>query len=179
MLKKVFILSLILGFAFLEARVSNIFAEQIAENKKYNQTIRKFMAQSYKMTRLVHKSYAHAVFPSVYKGGLVFGYAQGEGRAYIRGGIWTGNVNISQYTVGAQLGGSSYSEIIFFKTREAFETFKLGQLEVSAQSSLVLFAGVSADMNFDKDVQIYTLSNGGIMIEGTTGTQVFEYTQKP
>lgn len=179
MRKVLFLLALILSTTFLQARVNNMFAEQIAENKKYNKTIKEFMAQSYKMKNLVHKSYAHAVFPSIGKGGLVFGYASGEGRAYIRGGIWTGNVSITQYTIGAQVGGSVYSEIIFFRTRESFERFKKGEVEDSTQGSLVLFGGVSGNVNFDKDVEVYTISQGGFMLEGSTGTQVFEYTQKP
>jgi len=179
MFKKLLILSLVLGSFSLEARVNNMFAEELEKNKLYNNTIRKFMSQNYKMKNLVHDSYAHVVFPSIVKGGLVFGYASGEGRAYVRGGIWTGNVNMTQYTFGVQVGGSSYSEIIFFKNREAFERFKKGELENSTQGSLVLFAGVSGDVDFDKGVEVYTLSNTGMMLEGSTGAQVFEYTQKP
>ncbi|PHR56191.1 MAG: hypothetical protein COA44_08860 [Arcobacter sp.] len=179
MRKIIFLLVLMLSTTYLQARVNNMFAQQIAENKKYNNTIREFMAQSYKIKNLVHDSYAHVVFPSIIKGGLIFGYASGDGRAYYRGGRWTGNVSITQYTFGVQVGGSSYSEIIFFKTREAFERFKLGEVEDSTQGSLVLFTGVSGDVNFDKDVEVYTLSKGGLMLEGSTGAQVFEYTQKP
>jgi len=177
MLKKLLILSAVLGLSLLEAKSNNMFAEQIAKNKLYNKTIRTFMSKSHKMKNLVHNSYAHVVFPSIYKGGLVLGYASGEGRAYYRGGMWTGTVSISQYTIGAQVGGSSYSEIIFFKNHAAFERFKLGKIEDSTQSSLVIFGGISGDVNFDKDVQVFTLSNGGLMIEGSTGTQVFKYTQ--
>ena len=179
MFKRLLILSVVLGLTFAQAKVNDMFAEEIKTNKTYNDTIRRFMAESHKMKKLVHESYAHVVFPSIYKGGLVLGYASGQGRAYVRGGMWTGNVSITQYTVGAQLGGASYSEIIFFKTRDAFENFKLGKMEDSTQSSLVLYKGVSGDVNFDKNVEVYTLSNAGLMLEGTTGAQVFEYTQKP
>lgn len=179
MLKKLLILSAVLGLCFLEAKVDNMFAEEIAENKKYNDTIREFMDQNYKMKKRVHESYAHAVFPTVGKGGLLFGYASGDGRVFMRGGIWRANVSLTQYTFGAQLGGSVYSEIIFFKTRESFERFKKGELEDSTQSSLVLFSGISGDVNFDKDVEVFTISQGGMMLEGSTGAQVFEYLQKP
>lgn len=179
MLKKLFVFCLLLTVSVLEARVNDMFAEEKAENLRYNKTIRSFMKNNEHITSLVHKSYAHVVFPSIGKGAAVFGYASGEGRAYVRGGIWTGNVSVTQYTVGLQVGGSAYSEIIFFKTREAFERFKLGEVEDSTQVSIVPFySGLSGDINFDDDVEVYTSSRGGLMLEASTGTQVFEYMQK-
>ncbi len=179
MFNKIIFLSLILLLTTLEARVKDIFAEEKAENARYNKTIRAFMSQSQRMTDLVLKSYAHAVFPSIGKGGLLFGYAYGEGRAYYRGGIWTGNVAVSQYSFGVQLGGEAYSEIIFFKTRDAFEAFKKGGWEDSTQASVVPFvSGLSADVNFADDVEVYTSSKGGFMLDASTGAQTFEYTQR-
>jgi len=180
MLKKVLFISLVVLVPFLEARVNNMFKEEIKINQEYTKTIKHFMGMSPRMTQLVHKSYAHVVFPTIGKGSLVFGYASGEGRAFIRGGIWTGNVSMTQYTVGAQFGGSAYSEIIFFKTRAAFERFKLGEWEDSNQLSVVPFySGLSADVNFDDNIEVYTSSKAGFMLEASTGAQSFEYYQKP
>lgn len=179
MIKKLFVLSLIVSVTLVQARVNDMFAEEKEENLRYNTTIRAFMKNNKKITNLVYKAYAHVVFPNIIKGGAVLGYAGGDGRAYYRGGIWTGNVSMSQYTIGAQAGGSAYSEIIFFKTREAFERFKKGGLEDSTQLSLVPFySGLSADVNFDDDVLVYTSSKGGLMLEATTGLQSFEFLQK-
>jgi len=180
MKKVLLLLSLLICVSVLQARVNDMFAEEIETNKRYNDTIRAFMGQSKKMTNLVHQSYAHAVFPTIGKGSLLLGYASGEGRIFHRGGIWTGNVNVTQYSIGAQVGGSAYSQIIFFKTREAFERFKLGEIEDSTQFSLVPFySGISADVNFDKDVEVYTSMKGGFMLDASTGTQVYEYLPKP
>jgi len=179
MLKKLFLLGLMLSVTLTHARVNDMFAEEKEENLRYNTTIRAFMKNNEKITDLVHNAYAHVVFPTIFKGGAVLGYAWGDGRAYYRGGMWTANVRMTQYTIGAQLGGSAYSEIIFFKTREAFEAFKKGGLEDSTQLSLVpLYSGLSADVNFDDDVLVYTSSKGGLMLEATTGLQSFEYLQK-
>ena len=179
MLNKLILLTLVFFSLSLQARVNDIFAEEKAENLRYNKTIRAFMSESKRMTNLVHSSYAHVVFPSIGKGGAVLGYAYGEGRAYIRGGIWTGNVSVTQYSIGLQLGGQAYSEIIFFKTREAFEEFKRGGLEDSTQASLVPFiSGLSTDMNFADDVEVYTSSKGGFMLDASTGAQSFEFIQK-
>ena len=179
MCKKSFLFSLLLLLSTLEARVSDEFVEQRAEDLRYNKSIRAFMHDNKRMTHLVHNSYAHIVFPSIGKGGAVLAYAYGEGRAYLRGGIWIGDVSVSQYSIGVQAGGQAYSEIIFFKTYEAFEEFKKGGLVNSTQASLVPFvSGLSGDVNFADDVEVYTSSTGGFMLDASTGAQSFEYLQR-
>ena len=179
MFKKLFSFGLLLLATLLDARIVDIFAEEKAENLRYNKTIRAFMKENQHITRLVYDSYAYVAFPSISKGGALLGAAYGEGRAYIRGGIWTGDVTVTQYTIGLQIGAQAYSEIIFFKTRDAFELFKKGGFEDSTQSSLVPFySGLSGDVNFADDVEVYTSSTGGLMLEASTGAQLFEYTQK-
>ena len=179
MLNKLILFLLILTLTSLEARRNDMFAKEKAENLRYNKTIRAFMHKNKHITDLVYNAYAYVAFPSIVKGGVLFGYAHGEGRAYLRGGVWTGNVTISQYSVGLQAGGQVYSEIIFFKTLEAFEAFKKGGLEESTQVSLTPFiSGLSADVNFDKDVEVYTSVKGGLMLDASTGTQSFEYKKR-
>lgn len=179
MYKKILLLGLVFLLSTLEARVKDRFAEEKAENLRYNTTIRAFMHNNKRITDLVYKAYAHVVFPSIGKGGAILGYAHGEGRAYFRGGIWTGNVTVSQYSIGLQVGGQAYSEIIFFKTHEAFEKFKKGGTVNSTQASLVPFvSGLSGNVNFADDVEVYTSSIGGFMLDASTGAQSFEYTEK-
>jgi len=179
MCKKILLLSLILFLSTAQSRSKNMFEEEKAENLRYNKTIRAFMAESKYMTDLVHKSYAYVVFPSIGKGGVIFGYASGEGRAFMRGGIWAGNVSVSQYSFGLQVGGQAYSEIIFFDSREAFELFKTDGFFNSTQASLVPFvSGISGDVNFTEGVQVYTSAKGGFMLDASTGAQDFEYTQR-
>ena len=179
MLKKLFIFSLLVILTSLDARTNDFIKNQMDQDLQYNETIRSFMKDNKRISKLVYKAYASVVFPSITKGAAVFGYASGDGRAYFRGGVWTGNVQMSQYSVGVQVGASNYSEIIFFRTREAFERFKLGEYEDSNQVSLVPFySGLSADKNFDEGVEVYTSSSGGLMLEASTGTQVFSYLPK-
>jgi len=159
----------------LEARQTEVYDKEQAENLRYNKTIRAFMKDNKKITAMVNKSYAYVVFPSIGKGGVVLGGAYGEGRAYRRG-MWVGNVSVTQYTIGLQVGGQAYSEIIFFMSRDAFRAFKKGGFEASTQSSLVPFySGISGDVNFSKDVHVFTSSTGGLMLEASTGTQEFTY----
>jgi len=175
MLKKILLISLLFSFFSLEARQKEVFDKEQAENLRYNKTIRAFMKDNKTITSLVNESYAYVVFPSVGKGGAILGGAYGEGRVFRRG-MWVGDTTMTQYTIGLQVGGQAYSEIIFLMTRDAFKRFKQGGFTGSTQSSLVpIYSGISGDVNIAKDVLVYTSSTGGLMLEATTGAQKFTY----
>ena len=162
----------------LSADVTLSIEEKNAIDLHYNKTIKSFMKGNEAITNLVYKSYAYVVFPSIGKGGLIFGGAYGEGRAYIKG-FWVGDVILEQYTLGLQAGGQQYSEILFFKTKESFEKFQKDGFEDATQSSVVpIYSGISSDVDFAKDVQVFSSSSAGLMLEATTGAQNFTYTPK-
>jgi lipid-binding SYLF domain-containing protein len=180
MLKKPLLICLLLSSTLLEAKVKDIFAEEKAENLRYNKAIRAFMKDNEHITQLVYNAYAYVCFPSIGKGSALVGYASGEGRAYTRGGIWRGNVEVTQYSVGLQLGGQTYSEIIFFKTPESFRRFTQGGFEGSHQFSLApIYSGISGQVDFDEEVEVYISNDYGLMIDMSTGAQSFEYLPKP
>ncbi len=175
MFKKILLLSLLFSFLSLEARQKEVFAKEQAENLRYNKTIRAFMKDNKTITALVNDSYAYVVFPSVGKGGAILGGAYGEGRVYRRG-MWVGDTTMTQYTIGLQVGGQAYSEMIFLMSRDAFNRYKQGGFTSSTQSSLVPFySGISGDVNIANDILVYTSSTGGLMLEATTGAQKFTY----
>ena len=180
MLKKIpllFILGLTL-LTSLEARQNTQQQIELAENQEYTKTIRAFMAEDKKLEHLVYNSAIYIVFPSIGKGGLIFGGAHGEGRVFRRG-LWIGDITMSQYTIGFQIGGQTYSEMIFFKTEDSFNEFVSAGLVSGTQSSIIGgSAGVSGDINFDSNVLVFTMGNGGAMLEATTGAQDFTYTSK-
>ena len=89
-------------------------------------------------------SYGYAVFPTIGKGGIGIGGARGKGQVY-EGGAHVGNSTMTQVTVGFQLGGQAYSQIIFFENQAAFEDFTSGNFEFGAQATAVaITAGASA-----------------------------------
>jgi lipid-binding SYLF domain-containing protein len=60
-----------------------------------------------------------------------------------------GRASLTQVTIGLQLGGQAYDEVIFFETKEALEDFKAGKLALSAQVSAVAAAeGASANAKY-------------------------------
>ncbi|MEW6708202.1 MAG: hypothetical protein AB1403_00105, partial [Candidatus Riflebacteria bacterium] len=64
--------------------------------------------------KLFDNAIGWAVFPSIGKAGIGIGGAAGNGRVY-RKGVFIGTTTMSQISVGFQLGGQVYSEIIFFQ----------------------------------------------------------------
>jgi lipid-binding SYLF domain-containing protein len=117
----------------------------------------------------------YAVFPTVGKGGIGIGGARGKGYVYEGGGL-IGRSTLTQVTIGIQLGGQAYSEVVFFKDRAALENFKLGHLKLDAQASAVaLTARASGDLAYRDGVAIVTMAKGGLMYEASVGGQKFSF----
>ena len=117
----------------------------------------------------------YAIFPSVGKGGFIVGGAHGKGLVYEKGTI-TGKASMSQASVGAQVGGQSFSEIIFFENAAALDDFKAGKFEMSAGISAVVAAeGASQTAKYTKGVAVFALPKKGLMAEASVGGQKFKF----
>lgn len=137
-------------------------------------------------------AYGYAVFPTIGKGGFGIGGAYGEGRVYEKSSH-VGNTNLAQVTVGFQLGGQAFSQIIFFEDKRAFTDFTSGNFEFGAQASAVALT-ISANAQagttgaeatagnartaspYYKGMAVFTLAKGGLMYEASIGGQKFSYT---
>ncbi len=140
-------------------------AETIAHFKNKDPSIKLFF----------EKAYGYVVFPSVGKAGMGIGGAFGTGKVYERGHL-VGKSSLTQLTIGFQLGGQVYSEVIFFKDKSHLDDFKRGNFEFGAQASAVaVTAGASANADYDNGVAVFTLAKGGLMYEATIGGQKFSF----
>jgi len=81
-------------------------------------------------------AYGYAVFPSIGKGGIGVGAAHGDGKVFV-GGKAVGKSSMTQVSVGLQLGGQVFSQIIFFEDKRAFDEFTSGNFEFGAEASAV------------------------------------------
>ena len=146
-----------------------------SEQTNAAETIAAFKAQDPSIQRFFDKAVGFAVFPSVGKGGIGIGGAHGKGLVFFNGEP-IGRSSLSQLTIGFQLGGQVYSEIIFFKDSVALEDFKRGNFEMGAQvSAVALTAGASADTSYNGGVAVFTMAKGGLMYEASVGGQKFSY----
>jgi lipid-binding SYLF domain-containing protein len=117
----------------------------------------------------------YAIFPNVAKGGLVVGGAGGSGFLFVNGKA-VGKTTLSQVTIGAQVGGQAYYEIIYFETAETLAAFKKGEWTMAAQvSAVALSSGASANAKYKEGVAVFTLTKAGAMAEASVGGQKFSY----
>ncbi len=122
-----------------------------------------------------NESYGYAIFPTVGKGAVGVGGAYGKGLVYEQGAP-IGNSTLSQATIGLQLGGQAYREVIFFQNKAALDSFTGGNFEFSAQASAVAAtAGASADADYENGVAVFTMEEGGLMFEASIGGQKFSF----
>ena len=123
----------------------------------------------------LNNSAGYAVFPSVGKGGFIVGGAHGKGLVYQKNNL-IGQATLTQASVGAQVGGQSFSEIIFFETPAALEDFKSGKFEMSAEAGAVAVKeGASAAAAYKQGVAVFTLPKKGLMVSASVGGQKFKF----
>jgi len=137
--------------------------------------IAKFKEKDPGMAKVFADAYGYVIFPTVGKGAIGIGAARGKGRVFERGEL-VGRSTLTQVTVGFQLGGQAYSEVIFFKDKTALDDFKRGNFEFDAQvSAIALTARASRDLAYNRGVAIVTMAKGGLMYEASVGGQKFSY----
>jgi lipid-binding SYLF domain-containing protein len=164
---------------------------------EYADTIKVFRAAG-ESGQFFKNSFGYAVFPTIGKGGIGLGGAYGSGRVYA-GRTYVGDTSMAQVTVGLQLGGQAFSQIIFFEDKRAFDEFTSGNFEFGAEASAVaITAGASAQTtttgssagasggrhdattkgSYYRGMATFTVAKGGLMYAATIGGQKFSYTPK-
>jgi lipid-binding SYLF domain-containing protein len=143
------------------------------------ETIKSFKATEPGLQVYFEDAYAYAVFPTIGKGGLIFGGSYGTGMVY-EGGKVVGSAKVTSASVGLQAGGESYSELIFFKDKATFENFKNGDVKLAAQASAVAAkAGAAAKASYNEGVAVFVKAKGGLMADASVGGQKFKFEPKP
>ncbi len=140
--------------------------------------IAKFKAADPSIRKFFDNAAGYAVLPSVGKGAIGVGGAYGRGELH-EGGQMVGYCDMSQATIGLQLGGQAYSEVIFFEDAAALNDFKHNDFAFSANASAVAAkAGASATADYEDGVLVFTMTKGGLMFEASIGGQKFTYEPK-
>ncbi|BBO67533.1 hypothetical protein DSCA_14630 [Desulfosarcina alkanivorans] len=143
--------------------------------------------------------YGYAVFPTVGKGGFVIGGAYGTGQVYA-GGVVTGTAKLIKATIGFQLGGQAFSQMVFFEDKRAYDDFTGGNFEFDAGvSAVAITAGVQAKAgtegatagasagpatgaqaatSYHKGMVVFVHAKGGLMYEASVGGQKFSFQPK-
>lgn len=121
-------------------------------------------------------AYGAAVFPTVGKGGIIYvGGSSGSGLVYERGEP-IGSTRMTQATLGLQLGGQAFSQVILFEDEASLRSFTAGEFEFGAQASAVAAdIGAAAGVQFENGMATFILAKGGLMYEASIGGQKFAF----
>tara|TARA_R110001592_G_scaffold363393_1_gene687324 strand:- start:182834 stop:183406 length:573 start_codon:yes stop_codon:yes gene_type:complete len=173
-----------------------IFCSHFAMADEYEDTIKVF-EDAGESGAYFQDSYAYAIFPSIGKGGIGIGGAYGDGKVFVDGNA-VGKTSMTQLSIGFQLGGQVYSQIIFLQDKRAFDDFTSGNFEFSAQATAVAItaaasaqsstgggssAGTSGGKNdastvssgYQKGLAVFTVAKGGLMYEAALAGQKYSY----
>ena len=163
------------GGAGWNPQSANTAEPTVAASPEVAVTLERFRKLDAGADSFVDGAYGYVVFPTVGKGGAGIGGAYGEGEVYEQHTL-VGTATLTQLTVGFQLGGQSYSEVIFFRDKRTLDDFRNGNFELGAQASAVaVTAGASTDAAYDGGVAVFTIAKGGLMYEATVAGQKFGF----
>jgi lipid-binding SYLF domain-containing protein len=165
---------------------------------KYTDTVNVFK-KSETVQPFFKNAYGYAVFPTVGKAGIGIGGSYGTGQVY-QGGKVTGEVSLIKGSIGWQLGGQAFSQMIFFEDKRAYDEFTSGNFEFDATASAVAITagaqakagtegasagasagpatGAQAKTSYHKGMVVFTHAKGGLMYEASIGGQKFTFKPK-
>ncbi len=124
---------------------------------------------------VLNESIGYAVFPEIGKGGIGIGAAYGRGVLYENGRM-VGYVELNQASIGAQLGGQTFAELIVVRDHAALDRIKNGTFSLSGDASAVaLTSGAAATADFNEGVAVYVMPRGGLMAELTISGQQINF----
>lgn len=155
---------------------SNVEGDWIAAGEG---SLREFRELDPALKRFFDSAYGYAVFPRITKGAVAVGAAHGKNGVVWEQGNVVGFATVTQVTLGVQLGGQSYQELIFFQTKADLDKFKANTLEFSANASAVAAAsGAAGTADYADGVAVFVKPNGGLMFEASVGGQRFKFTPR-
>ena len=141
-------------------------------------------------------SYGYADFPTVVKGAFTIGAGYGSGLVYHNDRI-TGKSSVYNLSIGLQIGGQVFQEIIFFQDKRAYDEFTSGEFEFDAKAAAVVITvgaqakagsegltagasvgpatGVQAKTKYINGMATFVHAQGGLMYELSIGGQKFTF----
>lgn len=151
-------------------------AEKVERVAGIDDTIAAFKAKDPSFANLFSQSAGYVVLPEVGEGALIIGGGRGSGEAY-EAGSYIGRITLSEITVGAQIGGQSYRQVVFFETPVDFKRLKDNAFEFSAEvSAIAAEEGVAKNAKFKDGVATFIIPKKGLMAAAAVGGQKLDFT---
>jgi lipid-binding SYLF domain-containing protein len=138
-------------------------------------TVATMTSQDPSLRDLLDRSPGYAVYPNVGSAGAIVGGAYGRGVVF-EDGQPVGYTELNQGSVGAIIGGQSFSQIIVFENDAAIGRMKAGNFDLGAEASAVaLKAGIAANARFEDGVAVFQMPKGGLMATAAINGQKINY----
>jgi lipid-binding SYLF domain-containing protein len=183
-----FIRTIVITLATFLTCSASVIASEVSDDKEALEILKR----SDVVSKFHQSAYGYAVFPTIGKGGIGIGGAHGTGGVY-KGGAKVGDVSMTQVSIGFQLGGQAYRQVVYFQDKRAFDEFTSGSFEFGAQAEAIAITssagaqagteGASASANetqaeasYHKGMIVFTMGKGGLMFQAALGGQKYNYT---
>lgn len=149
--------------------------ERAALSASAQGTLSSFKARDPSLSPLLNKAVGWAIFPEIGKGAFGLGGSYGRGEVYERGKL-IGYADVSELSLGFQVGAQSFSEILLFLRPEDLERFKQGKWAASGNvSAVALSEGAARTTDPSKGVIALVDAKGGLMAEAAVGGQRYRF----
>ena len=143
-----------------------------------DQTLSDFKRMDPTLDRVIADATGYAVYPSIGKGGLIAGAAYGRGSVYEKG-QFIGYSDLRQGSIGAQIGGQEFAQLVVFETPEAMYKFKNNNFTFGAEANAVaLKNGAAAATEFKDGVAVFAEAKSGLMAGASLTGQKFTFVPK-
>ena len=141
-------------------------------------------------------AFGYAVWARIARGGIGIGGATGRGQLYVDGKV-TGFSRLVDVSIGLQLGGQVYRQVVFFEDASAYDDFTEGKFEFDAQASAVAVtasarassgtqgsqasvgaassAEVAGAEAYYQGMRVFTMTVGGLMYQATIAGQRYNF----
>ena len=158
-----------------ETSTPNSQAQKASMRDETQSALNKFESQDPGLRNLLNSS-SYAIFPDIGKAAVGIGGAHGQGEVF-RNGQMVGYVTMDQASIGPQVEGESYSELIVFQNEHALNRLMNNSLEFGAQTSAEFVkAGAAAAGSFNNGVRVFILPRGGLGAGASISGQKFHFT---
>jgi len=151
-------------------------AQTAAMHDEARAALERMQAQDSTVKYLVDNSYGYVVFPEIGEGAVGIGGASGKGIVY-QSGHRVGEVNLTQASLGIQIGGQTFAELIVFQNQKALNRLMNDGYEFGADASATFVKeGAAGSGDFVHGVRIFILPKGGLMAGLSLNGQKFHFT---
>jgi len=123
--------------------------------------------------KVIEESAGYAVVPDIGRSSLVLGGAYGIGEVFVHDDV-IGYAAIVEVTLGVQVGGTTFHELVVFHDEGSLKRFKSGKFAFAADAAVELVkAGGQKSRGFGASSSIYVFADGGMLLDLDIGVQKF------